>query len=380
MIRYGKHFIDSKDRKAVIDVLKSNWLTQGPLVDSFESSLKKFFKSKYCCVVSNGTAALHLVGMALGWKKNDVILFSPISFVSASNVAIHLGARPDFVDINKKTYNIDTEKLKKKIKVYKLKNKKIKAIVATDYAGNPCNWSELRKISRDFKIQLVNDNCHALGAVYKKDNCYSLKYADVVTQSFHPVKNITTAEGGAVLTNNKTIYNQVKILRTHGIIKKNHPWFYEMKFLGLNYRLSDIQCALGISQLKKIKKFIKRRNEIAKVYNRFFSDNLFIKTPNISESNRHAYHLYPLLIDFKKIKLNKLQFFKELKKKNIFLQVHYIPIHLQPYYKKKFKFKKGDFPNAENFYEQEVSIPMFYDLKKKQQYKVIKNILKLINQ
>ncbi len=379
MIRYGKHYIDNKDRKAVVSVLKSNWLTQGPNVERFENKLKNIFKSSYCCAVANGTAALHLAAMALNWKKNDIILFSPISFVSASNVAIHLGAKPDFVDIDKETYNISINELKKKISLYKSKNKKIKAIVATDFAGNPCNWLELKKISKKYNIQLVNDNCHALGASYRGDKHYSIKYADVVTQSFHPVKNITSAEGGAILTNNKYIYNRVKFLRTHGIVKKNHPWLYEMKYLGLNYRLSDIQCALGISQLTKLNKFIKKRNEIAKIYDKYFSNISFIQIPKVNKVSKHAYHLYPLLINFKKLKLNKLSFFKKLKRKNISLQVHYIPIHLQPYYKKKFGFKKGDFPNAENFYEKEISIPMFFGLKRVQQLKIIKILKKLIN-
>ena len=197
--------------------------------------------------------------------------------------------------------------------------------------------------------------------------------------SFHPVKNITSAEGGAILTNNKYIYNRVKFLRTHGIVKKNHPWLYEMKYLGLNYRLSDIQCALGISQLTKLNKFIKKRNEIAKIYDKYFSNISFIQIPKVNKVSKHAYHLYPLLINFKKLKLNKLSFFKKLKRKNISLQVHYIPIHLQPYYKKKFGFKKGDFPNAENFYEKEISIPMFFGLKRVQQLKIIKILKKLIN-
>lgn len=379
MIRYGKHFIDKKDKKAVAAVLESDWLTQGPKVKIFEKDLCKYFKANYCSVVSSGTSALHLAGKALNWKKNDIIFFSPISFVSASNMAVSLGAIPVFVDIDKDTYNIDILKLKKKISFYKSKKKNIKAIVATDFAGNPCDWLELKNISKKFNLQLVNDNCHALGAIYKKDKFYAAKYADVVTQSFHPVKNITTAEGGAVLTNNKKIFEKVNLLRTHGIVKKNHPWLYEMKFLGYNYRLSDIQCALGISQLKKLNSFLKKKKEVAKIYNKSFLNNSFIKIPKIKKGNQHAFHLYPLLIDFKKLKINKEFFFKSLQKKGIYLQVHYIPIHLQPYYRKNFNFKKGDFPVAENFYKQEVSLPMFFSLNNNQLKKIIqiiKNIIK----
>ena len=382
MIRYGKQYIDKKDQKAVLSILKSDWLTQGPQIEIFENSLKRNFGAKYCCAVSNGTAALHLTGLALGWKKGDIILCSSISFLSASNSVIYSGATPDFVDISLHDYNINIIKLKEKVNYYHKKNKKIKAIIATDFAGNPCDWNELKKISVKHNIKLINDNCHALGSVYKNDRKYSVKYADVVTQSFHPVKNITTGEGGAVLTNNKTIYEKIKILRSHGIIRnakkvKKTPWYYEMQYLGYNYRISDFQCALGNSQLKKISKFLKKRNKIAKAYNAYLSNHDLIETPKVKKNNKHSFHLYPLLINFKKSKISKKKLFNELKKRGVIPQVHYIPIHLQPYYRKKFGFKKGDFPLAEKFYEQEVSLPIFYTLKF-EKVKYISNLIKKI--
>ncbi len=382
MIRYGKQYIDKKDQKAVLSILKSDWLTQGPQIEIFENSLKRNFGAKYCCAVSNGTAALHLTGLALGWKKGDIILCSSISFLSASNSVIYSGATPDFVDISLHDYNINIIKLKEKVNYYHRKKKKIKAIIATDFAGNPCDWSELKKISVKHNIKLINDNCHALGSVYKNDSKYSVKYADVVTQSFHPVKNITTGEGGAVLTNNKTIYEKIKILRSHGIIRntkkvKKTPWYYEMQYLGYNYRISDFQCALGNSQLKKISKFLKKRSKIAKTYNAYLSNHDLIETPKVKKNNKHSFHLYPLLINFKKSKISKKKLFNELKKRGVIPQVHYIPIHLQPYYRKKFGFKKGDFPLAEKFYEQEVSLPIFYTLKF-EKVKYISNLIKKI--
>lgn len=385
MIKYGKQYIDKEDQKAVLSSLKSEWITQGPRVETFEKNLKKKFGAKFCCAVSNGTAALHLTGLALGWKKNDIILCSSISFLSASNAAIYSGARPDFIDISLNDYNISIEKLKKKIKFYLSKKKKIKSIVVTDFAGHPCNWTELKKLSKKYNITLVNDNCHALGASYEKNKKYAINFADVVTQSFHPVKNITTGEGGAVLTNNKKIYEKIKLLRSHGTIrnfstkiKKTKPWFYEMRELGYNYRITDLQCALGTSQLKKLDKFVKRRNKIANIYNSFFKNYKEIIIPKVSKNCIHAFHLYPLLINFEKLKIPKNILFNELKKKNVLLQVHYIPIHLQPYYRKNYKFKNGDYPVAEKFYKQEVSLPIYFSLKNKEVKYICKLLIKIL--
>lgn len=380
MINYGKQNIDKKDISAVLKVLKSDWLTQGPQVNKFELALKKYFGAKYCSVVSNGTAALHLAGLALGWKKGDVVLTSPISFLSSSNCILYSGATPDFVDIDKSSYNIEINKLEAKIKKLKLSSKKVVAIIATDYAGNPCNWKELRHIAIKYNIKLINDNCHAIGASYFKEKSYAVKYADVVTHSYHPVKNITTGEGGSILTNHKKIYDKINILRSHGTLRNSKfmlsndgPWYYEMHEMGFNYRITDIQCALGISQLRKINKFVKRRKEIAKIYDEEFSGEEIFKIPRVGKNYSHAYHLYPLQINFFK-KNQKRDFFNKLYKDKIKLQVHYIPIHLQPYYRKNFGFKKGDYPVAESFYKKEVSLPIYFSLKTKEVYKVINKI------
>lgn len=375
MINYGKQFIDTADINAVIKVLNSSWLTQGPEVKKFENKLNIFFGSKYSCVVSNGTAALHLAGLALGWKKGDIILTSTLTFLASANCILYSGAKPELIDINESNYNIDIDKLEKKLKKI---SKKVVAIVATDYAGYPCDWAKLKKIAVKYKIKLINDNCHAIGAKINKNRKYALKHADIVTQSFHPVKHITTGEGGAILSNNKKIIEKVKILRSHGVIKKKsfNPWYYEMQQLGYNYRLSDLQCALGISQLNKINKFVKRRREIANIYNKAFSNDLRFKVPAIKKNYTHSYHLYPLQIKFNNLKITKQSLFKKMLKEKINLQVHYIPLHMQPYYMKNFNFKVGSFPSAEKFYKQEVSLPIYYSLENNEVKKVIKYIKK----
>ncbi len=381
MIYYGKQHIDFADIKAVSKVLKSDFLTQGPQVSKFESSLKNFFGSRYCSAVSNGTAALHLAGLALGWKPGNIVLTSSLSFLASSNCVIYTGAKPEFVDIDIFNYNIDVAKLEEKIKILRKKSKKIVAIVATDYAGQPCNWKRLKEIALRYKLTLINDNCHSLGASFNKNKKYAAKYADIVTHSYHPVKNITTGEGGAILTNDKKIDERVKILRSHGVVRdpklmqSNHgPWYYEMQKLGFNYRISDIQCALGISQLKKINKFIQKRKKIAKIYDTAFGNDYRFIVPKVEKNYEHSYHLYPLQINFNLLKISKRELFNKMKKKNINLQVHYIPIHLQPYYKKNFKFKSGDFPIVENFYQKEVSLPIYFSLKSNEINKVIKYI------
>jgi len=373
MINYGKQSIDQDDIDAVVKVLKSDFLTQGQVVDDFEKGLSDYFGSKYCCVVSSGTSALHLSGMALGWKPEDVVITTPITFLASANSILYSGATPSFVDINPLTLNIDVQLLENKIERLLSKGQNVKAIIAVDFAGNPCDWKELREIADKYKLQLVNDNCHAIGASYFSDKKYAVKYADIVTQSYHPVKNITTGEGGSILTNNLEIFNKIKLLRTHGISKdfnnsekKYYPWYYEMKELGYNYRITDFQCALGISQLKKLDLFISRRREIAAEYDRIFGDNDLFVIPPRSINGEHAYHLYPMQINFDKLEISKKDLFSRLNIADINLQVHYIPIHLQPFYIKKFGFKRGQFPISELFYSREVSFPIYYNLSDKE--------------
>lgn len=381
MISYGRQHIDNNDIKAVTKVLKNNLITQGPSVEKFEKSLSKTFGSRYSCALSSGTAALHLLGLALGWKRGDIVLTTPISFLATSNSILYSGARPEFIDIDKDDYNINVNLLLKKILKFKKEKKRITAIICTDFAGHPCDWKNLKKIARKFKITLINDCCHAFGASIDNNKKYAIKYADYVTLSFHAVKHITTGEGGAVLTNNKKIIDEINILKTHGVYRKKNQrqiWKYEMIKLGFNYRITDFQCALGTSQLKKLKKFLNKRKKIAKIYDLHFHQTPNIVTPKINRKVGHAYHLYPLKIDFKKFKISKENFFKRLREKKIYLQVHYIPIYKQPFYKKLFNFKKNKFPVAERFYEEEVSLPIYFSLKLSSQLKVISTIKSIL--
>ena len=380
MINYGKQYLDKKDISAVVSVLKSDWLTQGPKVKEFETSLKNFFGAKYCSVVSNGTAALHLAVKAMGWKKGDYVFTTPNSFLATSNSILYVGAKPIFIDIDPLTFNINVKKLEEKIKINKKKGRRLVGIIATDYAGQPCDWKSLKIIGRKYGLKLINDNCHAIGASFYKNKKYACKYADVVTQSYHPVKNLTTGEGGSILTNHKAIDKKVKLLRSHGVIKKRNksPWSYEMQDLGFNYRLSDMSCALGLSQLKKVNKFVRKKQKIAQIYDKAFKNIKNIKIPLIKKNIQHSYHLYPLRIEFDKFKISKESFFRILRKKNINLQVHYIPIFLQPFYKKNFKFNVKDLKNSIKFYKEEISLPIYYSLKRKEINYVINQIKKIL--
>jgi len=381
MISYGKQFIDQSDIDAVVDVLNGDWLTQGPAVETFENDLKTYFGAKYCCAVSNGTAALHLTGLALGWQPGDIVITSPITFLATANCIVYAGATPDFVDIDSITYTLDPNQLEKKIKAYQAKNIKVKAVIGVDFAGYPCDWKALKQISDMYDIQLVNDNCHALGASFNGNKQYAVEYADVAIQSYHPVKHITTGEGGAVLSNDATVDEKVRCLRTHGmtkgsnqLINNDSPWYYEMHEIGYNYRITDFQCALGSSQLKKLDKFVQKRREIAKKYNDLFFNNGRLIVPETANNINHAYHLYPLQIDFEKLPYTKPQLFKEMKQAKINLQVHYIPVHTQPFYRKNYGFDVGDFPVAEKFYHSSISIPMYPSLTDFEVVKIVNDI------
>ena len=382
MINYGKQSINNQDIKSVLKVLKSNYLTQGPSVELFEKRLSRYFKSKYALAMSNGTSALNIAAKVLNWNKKYIVFVSPITFLASANCIENTGATPKFVDINLDDYSIDLTKLEEQVKKYKNKRK---ALVVTDYAGHPSDWLKIFKLKKKYNLQVINDNCHAMGAKINGDRGYASKYADIATLSFHPVKAITTGEGGALLTNNLKYFKLAKELRSHGVIRdskqilKKGNWYHEMRSLGENARMSEIQASLGISQITKLNRFIDKRNKIARFYNKIFKDRSFFTIPKVKKNFYHAFHLYPLLVNFKKLGITKKKIFNELKKKKINLQVHYIPVNTQPYYKKKFGFNKKNFTNALDFYQKEISLPIYYDLNTNQ-LNYIKKVFKKIFQ
>tara|TARA_B100000029_G_scaffold476947_1_gene521544 strand:- start:38561 stop:39730 length:1170 start_codon:yes stop_codon:yes gene_type:complete len=378
-ISYGKQTISRQDIKAVSKSLLSRFITQGPLVQKFEKKLSNYFGSKYCLALSSGTAALNLALLSLNLKKKDIVITTPITFLASASCIINVGCKILLVDINEKNFTINIDLLEKKLKQLKIKKISPKALIAVDYAGYPCNWKKIKKLSKKYKFVTINDNCHAMGSKYFGSKKYAIKYSDIVTQSFHPVKTITTGEGGALYTNKLDIFKRVKSLRSHCIDRsftdRYGLWHYKVDNLGFNYRLTDIQSSLGISQLNQIDKFVNKRKKIAKNY-----DKLIQKYPQFSTIQKsdkeidNSYHLYPLLFDFKKYNVSKKNFFLYMKKKGITLQVHYIPLQFHNLIKKNTVNIKDKFMISEKFYQRSFSIPIYPDLKYSQQ----KLILKLI--
>lgn len=382
-ISYGKQTINREDIKAVSKSLSSRFITQGPLVQKFEKKLSNYFGSKYCLALSSGTAALNLALLSLNLKKNDIVMTTPITFLASASCIINAGCKIFLVDINDKNFTIDVELLEKKLK--KLKTKKIfpKALIAVDYAGYPCNWKKIKKLSKNYKFITINDNCHAMGSKYYGSKKYAIKYADIVTQSFHPVKTITTGEGGALYTNKSNIFNKVKLLRSHFIDRsltdKYGLWHYKVDSLGFNYRLTDIQSSLGISQLNRIDKFVDSRKKIARNYDKLIQEYpQFLTIQNNDKNIENSYHLYPLLFDFKKYKCSKKNFFLYMKKKGISLQVHYIPLQFHNLIKKNTINIKDKFVVSEKFYQKSFSIPIYPDLKYSQQRQILKLIINFL--
>ena len=379
MINYAKQFIDNQDIQMVVKACKSEMLTQGKFVNQFENNLRKKLNSKYCVAVNSGTAALYLAIKTLSLKPASKVICSPITFLSSVYVNEMNSLTTVFCDIELQTYNVDLNKIEHLLK----KDRKIKAMILVDYAGHPCDWRSISFLKKKYNVKVINDNCHALGAKYFGDRGYAVKYADMVTQSFHPAKGITTGEGGAILTNNREYCQKLSILRNHGIIRnrdlrsKNGIWYYDVKNYGFNFRLTDIQSAMGISQLKKLDRFIKKRNIIAKYYNSEMKNFGNIQLPTVKKNYSHSYHLYPVMINFGKAKISKKNFFRKMFSNKISLQTHYIPVYRQSFMK-KYGFNKKHFKNAEFFYSRQTSLPIFYELNFKKLDIVIKNIKKLV--
>ena len=370
-IPYGKQSIDTSDIEVVVETLNSDYLTTGPKVRDFEEAIASYCGAKYCVAVANGTGALHLVSLAL-LDSGDKVLTTPNSFLATSNSILYVGAEPIFVDIADNG-NIDLDLCEEELK----KDLTIKAIYAVAFSGNMVNQEKLKYLRDNYNITILEDNAHAIGAEFNGIKAGSCVNSDCSIFSFHPVKHLTTGEGGAITTNSKEIYEKLLTLRGHGMVKTPDmkPWEYEMRELGFNYRITDIQCALGLSQLKKLDSFIDRRVEIARIYDKAF-DNTLIE-PLYIYHGKSSYHLYVVQVDFSKLNISKEELFLKMRERNIGLQLHYIPINRQPYYK-NLGYGNEETPIMDRYYEECFSLPMFPKLSDEEQKYVIESLFEVL--
>jgi UDP-4-amino-4,6-dideoxy-L-N-acetyl-beta-L-altrosamine transaminase len=371
-IPYGKQTISEDDINSVIEILKSDFLTTGPKVKEFEEKIASYCGAKYCVAVSNGTAALHLASMVL-LNENDKVLTTPNSFLATSNSILYVNAKPIFVDIQEDG-NIDLDLCEEELK----KDSSIKAIYTVHFSGNPVNQKKLKYLKETYKIKILEDCAHSIGATFEGIKAGSCVNSDISIFSFHPVKHITTGEGGAITTNSKELYEKLLLLRGHGMTPRVDvaPWQYDMIELGFNYRLTDISCTLGLSQLKKLDSFLYLRRSIAKRYDDFFSKIDFIK-PLYTFTNNSAYHLYVIKIDFEKLNINKKEFVLKMRENSIGLQLHYIPINKQPYYK-NLGYGNEITPLMDEYYKKAISLPIYPNLTHEEQNYVCEKILEIL--
>lgn len=377
MIYYGKQSINEADVKAVVDVLQSDFLTQGPVLERFEKKVAEYCGAKYAVAVTNATSALHIACRAAGLGEGDVLWTSPITFTASANCGRYCGADVDFVDIDAATYNMSVDELEKKLQAAKDNGRLPKVVVPVHLAGQSCDMKRIHELSLEYGFTILEDASHAIGADYLGKKVGSCAYSDMAVFSFHPVKIITTGEGGMVLTNNEELYKKLCLYRSHGITRDaslmtheaDGPWYYQQIDLGYNYRMTELQAALGVSQMDRLDEFVNRRRYLVKRYNQLLQD-VPVVTPQVLEGANPSWHLYMVRVDFNKAKLDKVPFFAEMKKRGIVLNLHYIPVHTQPYYQ-KLGFKQGDFPKSEKYYEEVFTLPLYYDLTEEQQDDVV---------
>jgi len=357
MLPYGRQWVDEVDVQAVVEVLRSDWLTTGPKVAEFEQAFADFVGAREAVAVNNGTAALHTAMYAAGIGPGDEVIVPPITFASSANCVVFQGGTPVFADVDIDTLLLDPTQVETKI------TPRTKAIVAVDYTGQPCDYDALRAVADRHGLILVADACHALGGSYKGRPVGSL--VDLSTFSFHPVKHITTGEGGMITTDDPELAQRMRIFRNHGITSDHRQreqqgsWFYEMVDLGYNYRLTDFQCALGMSQLRKLPGWVARRQEIARRYDAAFTDIPAVEPLGVREDVSHAYHLYMIRLDLKRLRATRAEVFAALRAEGIGVNVHYIPVHLHPFYRERFATGPGSCPVAEAAYERLITLPIF---------------------
>lgn len=382
MIFYGKQSIDQNDIDAVVEVLKSDFLTQGPAIEKFEKCVAEYCGAKYAVAVTSATVALHISCLATGLGKGDILWTSPITFTASANCGRYCGADVDFVDIDPSTYNMSIAELEKKLQAAEIKPR---VVVPVHLAGQSCEMDKIYKLSQKYGFKVIEDASHAIGADYKETKVGCCKYSDMTVFSFHPVKIVTTGEGGMVLTNDKDLYEKLVLYRSHGITRDpklmtgtaDGPWYYQQIDLGFNYRMTDMQAALGYSQMQKVNEFVSKRRYLAKRYNELLKNINGIQLPDQNEDTKSSWHLYVVRVDFSKISKTKNQIFAEMKEKGICLNLHYIPVHTQPYYE-NLGFKGGDFPNSEKYYEEAFTLPLYYSLTDEQQDHIVKSLVEVL--
>lgn len=372
MIPYGRQYIEEDDIQAVADVLRSDYLTTGPKIKEFECAVAAYTSAKYAVAVANGTAALHAACVAANIGQGDEVITSPITFAASANCVLYCGGTPVFADIDPETYNIDPEDIRRKITA------KTKAIIPVHLAGQPCDMDEIHKIAEEYHLIVIEDGAHALGSEYKGKKIGGL--SDMTTFSFHPVKPVTTGEGGMIVTNNEEYYQKLLLFRSHGITRDTNlltqnegAWYYEQQLLGYNYRITDIQCALGINQMKKLDRFIARRRELAQRYDNAFADCKDIITPCQMENTNSGWHLYIIQVP----NHNRKEVYEKLREMGIGVNVHYIPVYKHPYYKER-GYSEVYCSHAEELYKHMLSIPLYPLLTDEEQDRVIEAVLKAV--
>ena len=384
MIPYGHQDISEEDIEAVVEVLRSDYLTQGPAVPVFEQVICDYTEAKYGVAVNSGTSALHIACLALELGKGDWLWTTPITFVASANCGLYCDAKVDFVDIDPITWNLSAEKLEEKLKEAEREGKLPKVIVAVHLCGLSCDMEKISNLSKQYGFSIIEDASHALGGQYQEKNIGNGQYSDISTFSFHPIKNITTGEGGMAVTNNPQLAEKMRRLRSHGITSdpalmthsKDGLWYYQQIELGFNYRMSDLHAALGISQLKRLDEFIANRRSIAKRYDQALSElplQLPSKSKTNSEDSSSAYHLYIIRLQNSQRKSDRKTVLEALRDKDIQAHVHYIPLHTQPYYQ-QFGFKEGDFPEAEKYYSEVMTLPIYSAMSNAEQDTVVREL------
>lgn len=374
---YGTQWLDENEINEVIDSLKSNWITTGPKMRFFEERFKEIRGSKYAVAVNSGTAALHVSTSSVNIQPGDEVITTPLTFVASANCVVYRGGTPILADIKKDTYNIDPNEIKKKI------SSKTKAIIPVHFTGQPCDMDEITEIAEEYNLYVIEDAAHAIDAEYKGKKIGNI--SDLTIFSFHPVKNITTAEGGMVLTNNDELYEKLLMFRTHGISKdaikrfgKAGGYFYDMQYLGFRYNLSELHACLGIQQLNKLESFQNRRREIVKIYYKELESLEEITLPYVKKNIKHSWHLFVLQLNLETLKVDRDHIFKAMRAENIGVNVHYIPIHYHSYYKDHFGLKKGILPNVEWLYPRLLTIPIFPKMSDDDVYDVVNALEKVI--